>query len=298
MVMFLGLFVDDAFADIPFEDPDWKFKFVDVEIYQNPQDLEILLIEVPVKNTGLKGPGSVMVYATVTDPTGSHHTHMGYVGEVEIGDTDSVMFKHKMWHDGKYVVNISMTPPNDDHKDHVFDIHNDSITIPENGLMLNLGTLAQDRGTVISYMVENPELVDIDNMVRAEISLPTVHNYEKIVITNNGEIKKEFDISESTLLLNSKSDTWSDMRVMLVEKGNALPLVGAQNPIIGYVSFYMVDVDQCINTFCLDIDVDVMEDQPPYWMLGFLGLGAIIPFILNKNNKDKDPWRNEFSEKR
>ena len=85
--------------------------------------------------------------------------------------------------------------------------------------------------------------------------------------------------------MDSKLDDFSKMQLKLVEHGNVLPIVGAQNPILDYVSFFVVPDDRCVNAYCVNIDREISnQEEFAYWMVlvlvAILGVGTIVTVLL------------------
>lgn len=297
LIVFSGLTFEESFAEFATPYNEWDFDFGEIQVYQDSKNLKYMMIKVPVIYSGEWDRGTVTVYAKVTDPMGHTYTHFGDIHDMAFGQTIEKSFKHKMNYDGKYTVDFSMSPPTEPFKDHIFDTERQILEIEKNGRIISLGTVGIDRGTILEYSIENPETIRYDNIVQTDINLPENHNFEKIIVTNDGKIKKEFDASIPSIKIDSRLDDWSKMSISLVEYGNVLPVAGAQNPMVNYISFYVLDADQCINAYCVDIDFEHPQDEFPYWMLVLLGVVAVIPILKNMHTKPQVRTLNQYSQK-
>ena len=168
-----------VFAEFPTPYNEWDFDFGEITVKQIPNNPEFMIITVPVTYTGDWELGTATIYAHVTGPQGHTYTHFGDIRDMKYGQTFEKTFKHKMWYDGKYSIYLTISPPSDPFKGHVFDVENHTLMIEKNARMVQLETVGVDHGSILSFSVENPEKIKYNQIVQANISLPEHHSFEK-----------------------------------------------------------------------------------------------------------------------
>jgi len=125
-----------AFAENPTPYNEWDFDFGEIEISQDPRNLDDMIILIPVLYKGDMGLGTVDISARVSNPDGSQFTHPQTVSNMEIGQTKMVKVTHRMSFDGTYIIDMKMTPPEKPYLGHIFDTETLTYVVEPNGLFV------------------------------------------------------------------------------------------------------------------------------------------------------------------
>jgi len=274
-----------AFAENATPFSEWDFDFVDVEISQDPGNLQNMLIEIPILFKGDWDLGTINIYATVWDPDGEKVEHFGSLRDLKIGENKTLTLNHVMTKEGTYNVFVQMTPPAPPYLGHIFDTQLLSLTIEPNGLEEEVGVVGIDAENYISYKLEDPTSVKRFELIHSVINLPEIHSYEKIQVTNS-EFVQDFSIDTKDIYLESEFG-FAQMSVNLIKEGNLLPFAGAQNSVQDYIKFYKVYDTICDSVDCVVINYSLEDpkdsDEFPYWVLLLFGLVALyLPLKKNK----------------
>jgi len=280
ITFFTIIYPSAAFAEIATPFNEWDFDILEILVIQDPNDLEMMRISIPVLFNGEWKTGITNIDVKITDPRGYDHTLFGQTRILEIEKTQVMEFKYRMPSDGDYTIDVSLTSPSTKYPGHEFHEDNTSMEIVPNGLLEKYDTIGDEDGKIISYFMANPSEVKYDKVVHAKINLPENHMYEKIVLVN-GKFVKEYSIDTKDIYIKSELYDYSNMKVKIVEEGNLIPLADAQNTLQEYVVFYSMDKDDCYNTLCVNIDF-VEEEEFPYWML--IVTGVAIAIVVGKSD--------------
>ena len=271
-----------AYAETPTPYNEWDFDITKVDVNQNSFDLEELVISVTILYKGEFPEGTANIYTNVTDSEGYFHKLFGEVGDLSIGESQTVDLSSHIPIDGKYTIDVWLSPPEKPYLGHTFDTENTTYTIQPNGREKNVDIIGDDSKGMISYMLEDYNSVKYNEMVHAVITLPEQHTFEKIAVTN-GKFVKELSIDTRDIYINSVAP-FENLKVKLVKEGNLLPLADAQDTIQEYVVFYSNDKSLCEKVFCVNIDL-VDEVEYPLWMLGFLAVIPVVYFVIKTRPK-------------
>ena len=275
--------ISEAFAETSTPYDEWDFDIISERftVTQDSNSLETMIIKVPVRYSGEFPTGITNMDIVVTDPTGEDHTFFGETRALEIGHSQVVEFKYKMYHDGIYTVDVYLKSPSELHKNWPFDDDAKTLEIEPNGLLKKLDTRGIETGLITSYFLGNPLEIKFDEVVHAKISLPENHNFEKIALVN-GEFVKEYGTDVKDIYIDGEYD-YDDMKIKLVQYGNLLPMAEAQENLQEYVVFYAMDQNQCYNTFCVLINhVEEKQEFPYLILVGVSILGAVAFFVIKK----------------
>ena len=184
-LLFMSLAVSYAFAENPTPYNEWDFDFGEIEISQDPRNLDDMIILIPVLYKGDMGLGTVEISARVSNPDGSQFTHPQTVSNMEIGQKKTVKVTHRMSFDGTYIIDMKMTPPEKPYLGHIFDTETLTYVVEPNGREYQLEVSGSDTVEETAYHLDHPEDVKYYEIVHAVINLPKENSYEKILVTND-----------------------------------------------------------------------------------------------------------------
>ena len=285
-IIFAAFTTIPAFAENSTPFNEWDFDILGAEVSQNPHDLEEMVISVSIVYNGDMLNGTANVSANVTDPTGSSFVHVASIPILEIDESDTLKIIHHMNYDGLYTIDIKVTPPEKPYLFHVFDAETLAFLVEPYGREKDMGTIATDSDEMTSYKLKN-STVKYREMVHAVITLPKVHTLEKITLTNENKLVKEFPVYTKDIYMKTYSH-YKNMKINLVKNNNLFSSADAQDNLLDYVNFYVKPRDVCKNVYCYNVDVVEESEEFPIWMLVFLGGFAIIPFLLRRKSINDD----------
>lgn len=281
-----------AFAENPTPYNEWDFDFGEIEVSQNPDNLKEMVISVPIKYKGEMLNGTANVSANVTNPNGKSIVHHDSTLILEIGEYTTLKLTHLMNHDGLYNIEIKATPPEKPYLDHVFDSETLTFLVKPNGREKDVGTLSTDSNEMISYRLKNSTSVKYNEMVHAVITLPEAHTFEKITLTNEDKLVKEFSVDTKDIYMKPSSH-YENMKVNLVKSDNLLPSADGQDTLHEYVVFYVNPKEMCDSVYC--VNIDLVEEEPSEFPLvpvvigvaSVVGALIIIKYLKSKDNKSQ-----------
>ena len=297
-VIFLSFAMIPAFAANPTPYNEWDFDFIGIAVFQDPNNLNTLIISIPVVYNGEMRFGTVEVKAIVTEPDGKTKLYSDLIRDMKIAESQVVKFKHNMIKEGDYVVEISMTPPSDPHMEHIFDYQYEKFTIGPNGFENELGMISAGSDEGISYKILDGEIKLQYEVLHVVFNLPEKSIFEKITVINE-EFSKDYPIDTKNIYLESETG-FEKMQVYLPIQDNLLPTANAfsvesrEDTPLAFVRFYAVDNKICNSVDCVNIDVPSITEQEslefPVWTLGILAPVVIIGlyYTLKKCYKQKD----------
>lgn len=313
IVLLMGLFgvslVFPVFADNPTTHGEWNFVFEKYQIYQDPAEPTILVVQADIKSTGMIGKGSVDVMTFVTDPDGKTTTHFEQVSDILRDEPRLVVFEYLLESEGIYQIQTTMRTTSEAHQYHIFDEKKTSYEVFEDSFEKKLDVRGIDSDQGIEYHLS--EIVPASKSIHIKLNLPDSHPFEKIQV-ENGEFKKEFGLKNKDLYLKSYNG-YAQLQVDLVRETSILPMADAQMDVMEYLKFYSVDGMICVQVDCEPIDVvsthtgnnrvdgkttptPTHEDEFPYWILSFVAILGIIPLMMRKKSKSNDPWGTPYEE--
>jgi len=222
--------------------------------------------------------GTVNIYANVTNPDGYSHELFGEIRDMSIGKIQTIILPSHMSMDGKYAVDVTLSPPEKPFLDHVFDAQTITYTMEDNGREKRIQGFGDNHlESMISYSLQNYTDVKYNEMVHASITLPEHHTFENIAVVN-GKFVREYSTDTKDIYINSAAP-FKDLKVKLVKEGNLLPLADAQDTIQEYVTFYSNNKELCDRVFCVNIDSED-EYEFPVAYLGIIPVvGAVIVIV-------------------
>jgi len=279
----------------PYNEWDFDFDFSEVEIYQDPNDLQNMIIKTRVSFEGDMSLGTVNIYAHIIGPNGNEYTSFGTLRDMQSGDTGLVRLVHGIVQEGIYTIDLRMTPPSKPFLDHIFDTQTITYVVEKYGFEKEVETIGDDSDEMITYHIENPITVQYFESVHAVINLPEVHTFEQIKVTN-GEFEKNFSINTKDIYMESKSG-YKDLKVHLLKENNIFPMVDAQDTLQDYVQFYKVNKELCPTVNCVNINQEKPEEKFPLWVLVIVPVGISVGLIvyLKNNSKQKQSRLKSFS---
>jgi len=277
LLLFTLTIIPSAYAENPTPYNEWDFDITKVDVNQNSFDLEELVISVTALYKGEFPKGTANIYANVTDSEGYSHKLFGQIRDLSIGESQIINLPSHMPIDGKYTIDVWLSPPEKPYLGHTFDTEKTTYTVQPNGREKNVDVVGDDSKGMISYSLKDYTSVKYNEMVHAVITLPEQHTFEKIAVTN-GKFVKELSIDTRDIYINSVAP-FENLKVKLVKEGNLLPLADAQDTILEYVTFYSNDKSLCEKVFCVNIDL-VDEEEYPLWMLGIFAVVPVVYFII------------------
>jgi len=277
-LLFISLVVSYAFAENPTPYNEWDFDISKVDIQQNKFDLEKLDISITVLYKGGLPEGTANFYANVTNPDGYSHMLFGQTRDMSIGQTQRIDLIAHIPMDGKYSVDVWLSPPEKPFLDHVFDTKDATYTIDLNGREKSIKSSGDYSDEMVSYSLDDYTDVRYNEMIHTVIALPEDHTFEKIAVVN-GKFVREYSTDTKDIYITTKA-TFEDLKIKIVREGNLLPLADAQDTMQQYVKFYSNDKEQCTKMFC--VNIDTVEDEPKYplWLLLFLGVIPLGYFFI------------------
>lgn len=226
--------------------------------------MEKLNIIITVLYKGEFPEGTVNVYADVANPECYSHKLFGQIGNMAIGETRKIVLSTHMPMDGKYSVDVTLSPSEKPFLNHIFDSENITYTVDANGREKNIEPMGDNDESMITYWLQNYKDVKYNEMVHAVIMLPENHTFEKIAVVN-GKFVREYSTGTKDIYMDSVTP-FKDLKVKLVKEGNLLPLAGAQDTMQEYVKFYSNDKELCTKVFCVNIDPVDDESEYSLWM--------------------------------
>lgn len=277
-----------AFAENPTPYDEWDFDIISdrFTVSQSPSDLERMTVKVPIQYNGEFPMGTTNVYVTVTDPAGKVYTMFGQTRDLEIGQTQVMQFEYVMRSDdGTYAVHVSLKSPSTLHQNWHFDSEVKYLEIKKNGLLDQLETRGVESGLITMYYLADTSEIRYDEVVHAKVSLPENHNFEKIALVN-GDFVKEYSTDVKDIYIDGEH-RYDDMKIKLVQHGNLLPMADAQHTLQEYIVFYAMDRGQCVNAYCVRINVDDYQEEFPYEIAAVVavigvGIGVAVYFLSNR----------------
>ena len=156
-LLFISLAVSYAFAENPTPYNKWDFDSGEIEISQDPRNLDDMIILIPVIYKGDMGLGTVEISARVYNPDGSQFTHPQTVSNMEIGQKKTVKVTHRMSFDGTYIIDMKMTPPEKPYLGHIFDTETLTYVVEPNGREYQLEVSGSDTVEETAYHLDHPE---------------------------------------------------------------------------------------------------------------------------------------------
>jgi hypothetical protein len=289
-LLFISLAVSYAFAENPTPYNEWDFDITELTVQQNQSDLEKLDISITVLYKGELSTGIANVYADVTNPDGYSHKIFGQTMILSVGESQTIVLSAHMATDGKYEVDVTLSPPENPYLDHIFDAENIAFTVNPNGRERIMDSVGDYDESMISYSLQNYTDVRYNEMVHAVIALPEDHMFEKIAVVN-GKFVREYSTDTKDIYINSAAP-FKDLKVKLVKQGNLLPLADAQDTIQEFVKFYSNDKELCKKIFCVNIDHVEDEYEFPIIYLGIIpisGVAIVIVWHLFKTRPGQYP---------
>ncbi|MDH3657379.1 MAG: hypothetical protein OEM77_04500 [Nitrosopumilus sp.] len=274
--IFLSFNIIPAFAENPTPYNEWDFDFMGVTVFQDPNNLNTLIISIPVGYHGEMLFGTVEINTIVTNPDGKIKPYSDLIRDMKIGGSQVVEFKHRMLQEGTYTVEMNITPPSDPHMGHIFDTENQTFTVEPNGFERAIKAVVLDSDEMVSYNVEKPTTVKNFEVLHAVIDLPKEHTFEKIIVENGSIV--EYPIDQKDIYIDSKSG-YHDIKVNLLRQNNLLPTVGAQDTFEDFVKFYAVVEDVCYSVDCVtihDVTNDVTEKPEEFQWMFIIILAAVV----------------------
>ena len=297
---------NSVYAENPTPYNEWDFDFTDIKITQNQYDLNKMMISIEVLFKGEFDLGTAYIYVEVVDPDGQKSNYFDYLNNIPKDDADFLNLKHHMTQEGKYTIYLHMTPPGNQNVNHVFDTEILTFIVPEDGFERQLDIVGNEYDDKIEYILDDSVYIPDSQIIHSTISLPEIHSFEKITVTNEGFIK-EFSIDTKDIYLTSNTNQFDSMEINLVKQGNLLPSADAQNTLLhDYVKFSAVDKDFCDVFDCVLIDYDepeIVEDEFSWYILLIMPL--IVIFVYRKiksnfvkqstvkSNKDDGDWNEQ-----
>ena len=269
--------ISPVFAENATPYNEWDFDISKVDVQQNQSDLEKLNISITVLYKGEFPDGTANFYANVTNPNGYSHMLFGQTRDLSIGENQTIDLTAHMPMDGKYSVDVTLSPPEKPYLEHIFDAENVIYTIDVNGREKSMKSSGDYSDEMVSYSLDDYNDVKYNEMIHAVIALPEDHMFEKIAVVK-GKFVREMSIDTEDIYINSVA-SFKDLKVKLIREGNLLSLADAQDTMQEYVKFYSNDKELCIKVFCVNID-PVNESEYPLWLLLFLGVIPAVYFII------------------
>jgi len=154
-LLFISLVVFYAFAENPTPYNEWDFDIANVELRQNKFDLEKLDISITVLYKGGLPEGTANFYANVTNPDGYSHMLFGQTRDMSIGQTQRIDLIAHIPMDGKYSVDVWLSPPEKPFLDHVFDTKDATYTIDLNGREKSIKSSGDYSDEMVSYSLDD-----------------------------------------------------------------------------------------------------------------------------------------------
>ena len=282
-LLFLGIAVSFAFAENPTPYNEWDFDISELTLKQNQSDLEKLDISITVMYKGELPTGIANVYADITNPDGYSHKIFDQTQILSVGESQTIVLSAHMATDGKYEVDVALSPPENPYLDHIFDAENATFTVNPNGRERIIDSVGDSGESVISYSLHDYREVRYNEMVHAVITLPQDHMFEKIAVVN-GKFVREYSTDTKDIYINSDAP-FKNLKVKLVEQGNLLPLADAQDTMLEYVKFYSNNKELCTKVFCINIDPVDEPEYPLEWLLLIPVAGAAAYFLMKTRPK-------------
>ena len=274
-----------AFAEYPTPFNEWDFDIQEVSVFQDPINPEILRLSVPIEYKGGWDTGIANLDIKVTDKNGRESTFFGQTRILEVGDVQEMRFKKIIDVDGVYTVEAKLWSPSIEYKGHVFQEDDAFLTVPYNGYLIKYGTIGEVKDKITSYYLSDLSQIKYDQVVHAKVNLPETHNFEKIALVNGNKVIKEYPTDVTDIYIQSDSHDYSSMNVKVVEYGNLLPLVDAQDTAQEYVVFYAMDKVDCEGKVCMSIDPYDIPFEFEWWML--IVVAGIVGAVANLFYRNK-----------
>lgn len=291
-----------VYADNPTPFEEFDFNFIDIEIYQNPNNLRELIIKPHVFFEGNADLGSVNLEAIITDPDGYPHPQTGRINDMADNSERSIYWTYHLPSEGTYTIDLVMTNTSIEYPDHIFDEKTILYTVNPNGferLVDSVMNIGEDGNDVFMLRTFEP----IKKFERAHIifDLPEKNLYEGIGVTN-GEFKKTFDVGIKELFLESEFG-YDDLEIYLIKEGNLFQFANAQSELLDYVTFYAIHKNICYSEICESVDYKEPEEKSHedyYWLLGIIPAACIIGVVIylkQKSNSKSIGWGKPYVSK-
>jgi hypothetical protein len=162
----MGLAVPFVFAENPTPYNEWDFDIVVMDVRQNQSDLEKLDISITVLYTGELPTGIANVYADVTDPDGYSHKIFDQTKILSVGESQTIVLSAHIATDGKYEVDVTLSPPENPYLDHIFDDENTTFTVNPNGRERILDSVGDYDELMISYSLH--DYMDVKYLIHVQ----------------------------------------------------------------------------------------------------------------------------------
>lgn len=278
LMSMMAVSIPTAFAERT-DDGQFDFMFPKVDIYQNPNNLNKLIIIPFVHFQGTEPVGSILLDITITNPDGSEFPLSGRISDIVTNTNKSIPLEYSLPSEGTYQIQIVMDTSSTDHPDHTFQTWNSEYTVEPRGLekMLDYVERPDDDGNAV-YMLRHSEVIQNFERLHLVFDFPDDFAYSDIVITNN-DFKEIFDIDTDELFLKSEFG-YSDVEVYLVREGNLLEFVDAQSEFLNYVTFYAIHEDVCWDKECQSIDYVETTSNSEDTLLWIIAIVVVVIVVI------------------
>ena len=283
-VICLGVLMGTAYAANPTNFNEWDFNLRGITAEQDPNNLNNLIITPEVYYEGVMAKGSVNLEVIVTDPRGSEFAFAGRMHDIDDKSSSQISWSHPMSVPGEYSIEVIVRTTSLEYADHEFDRETIHYVVEPKGFSKPLDFIVEDTENAVNYKLGNKQFIQNYERLLVSFNLPEHHMFDKFIITN-GEFQESFRTNTKELYLQSGSG-YQNLQISLVREGNLIPMADAQSEFIDLVEFSAVHQNVCYDVDCKSIDYEPPEEESPeefpIWILGFLGVVAIIPLLMRK----------------